>query len=237
MKISLNELHIKCRNAFRGLGFPHGADEEGAFIIAWLEIHQFEGLKLFSRVPKCRTKGPFPQTISIDENGVVDCSQCCGIAVIPSVFDLVRSRGNEDETNEIVMNHCSQAILFLPLILKYADSRHTWQLVGTDAESSTHITVDTVNGCVSMNSNTRESPQSDWQIKLQRVASLTFDTKNANEKWSFDSLHQQEKQAIENGLEVNEEQWHLVLETARKSLVPASEESRVKGAGGGDSND
>ena len=30
------------------MGFPYGADEDAAFIIAWLELNKFQGIKLLA---------------------------------------------------------------------------------------------------------------------------------------------------------------------------------------------
>ena len=237
MKLSLNELHIKCRNAFRGLGFPPGADEDAAFIIGWLEIHRFEGLKHFSCICACSKKYAFPESIEIDNKLTINCSQCCGIAVIPGVFDFIRSAESNSEVDEVIINHCSKAIFLLPLILKYKDSQFSWRVTGSDSNDTTQIDIDTKSKQVFVNHTNESSSRTVSQIKLQRIDATAFDRLSKGEHWSFETLYEQHKQAIENGIEVDETQWQVVLDTAKKYLVPATAESRAKGAGGGDSND
>ena len=46
MNHSYYEVYITALRAFNGMGFPYGADEDAAFIIAWLELNNFNGIKL-----------------------------------------------------------------------------------------------------------------------------------------------------------------------------------------------
>ena len=46
MRYSFYEVYVTALRAFSGMGFPYGADEDAAFIIAWLELNNFNGIKL-----------------------------------------------------------------------------------------------------------------------------------------------------------------------------------------------
>ena len=46
MRYSFYEVYVTALRAFCGMGFPYGADEDAAFIIAWLELNNFNGIKL-----------------------------------------------------------------------------------------------------------------------------------------------------------------------------------------------
>ena len=237
MKISLNELHVKCRNVFRGLGFPPGSDEEAAYIIGWLEIHRLDGLKQFPDICACLKKNAFPSSVGFSGIGAIDCSQYCAIAVVPGAFDYLRSKDTDSQTCELVIDRCSDATLFLPLIMKYMDSKHSWVVDGADGQSKTQIFADVGNEQLYVASSKQETAGSSSQIRIKRINPLSSNSRNSSEGQSFASLHEREHHAIENGLEVEDTQWQFVLGMARKYLVPASAESRKKGAGGGDSND
>ncbi len=237
MKVSLNELHVKCRNAFRGLGFPPGADEEAAYIISWLEVHGFEGLRQFEGVCACLKRNAFPASVEFANNNTIDCSQCCGIAVAPGVFDYLRSDNIESGTNELTLNHCSKAILFLPLILKHIDARYFWQVEGFEETNKTQIKIDAASERIVVTSLKQDYDRSNAQIRIKRVSMLPSSVNKNGEYFTFASLQQREQHVIENGLDVDDKQWRFVLDTAKKALVPATDESRKKGAGGGDSND
>ena len=47
MNFSYYEVYVNALRAFSGMGFPYGADEDAAFIIAWLELNNLYGVKLF----------------------------------------------------------------------------------------------------------------------------------------------------------------------------------------------
>ena len=46
MGYSFYEIYITAQRAFRAMGFPFGADEDAGFIIAWLELNHFNGIKI-----------------------------------------------------------------------------------------------------------------------------------------------------------------------------------------------
>ena len=46
MGYSFYEIYITTQRAFRAMGFPFGADEDAAYIIAWLELNHFNGIKI-----------------------------------------------------------------------------------------------------------------------------------------------------------------------------------------------
>ena len=48
MNFSYYEVYINVLRAFTGMGFPYGADEDAAFIIAWLELNKLNGIKLLA---------------------------------------------------------------------------------------------------------------------------------------------------------------------------------------------
>ena len=48
MSYSYYEVYTNAQRAFSGLGFPYGADEDAAYIVAWLEAFDLNGVKLFS---------------------------------------------------------------------------------------------------------------------------------------------------------------------------------------------
>ena len=45
MGYSFYEIYITALRAFNGMGFPHGADEDAAYIISWLELNNLQGIK------------------------------------------------------------------------------------------------------------------------------------------------------------------------------------------------
>ena len=48
MGYSFYEIYITSQRAFSAMGFPHGSDEDAAFIISWLELNNFRGVSLLA---------------------------------------------------------------------------------------------------------------------------------------------------------------------------------------------
>ncbi|MDC1047845.1 DUF3726 domain-containing protein, partial [Alphaproteobacteria bacterium] len=66
MSYSYYEVYTNAQRAFSGLGFPFGADEDAAYIVAWLEAFDLNGVNLFSSLyPKLDNSfnGTFENTI------------------------------------------------------------------------------------------------------------------------------------------------------------------------------
>ena len=47
MGYSFYEIYTTSQRAFRGMGFPFGADEDAAYIVAWLELNKLKGVDIF----------------------------------------------------------------------------------------------------------------------------------------------------------------------------------------------
>ena len=48
MGYSFYEIYVTSQRAFSAMGFPHGSDEDAAFIISWLELNNFRGVSLLA---------------------------------------------------------------------------------------------------------------------------------------------------------------------------------------------
>ena len=66
---------------------------------------------------------------------------------------------------------------------------------------------------------------------------ILSNTPNKNKKLDIDINLIDSKKYLSLGLSPNQNNWDKMSELAFKSYVPESEESRSKGAGGGDAND
>ena len=84
---------------------------------------------------------------------------------------------------------------------------------------------------------------------LNRQAILQFsidgvgrDKSSKNRKFSIKNIKLEindavEQDHLEKSLKPHSRHWDILLEYAHKTFVPASNESRIRGAGGGDDND
>ena len=50
MGYSFYEIYTTSQRAFKGMGFPFGADEDAAYIIAWLELNNFKGVNILKKI-------------------------------------------------------------------------------------------------------------------------------------------------------------------------------------------
>ena len=52
MSFSYYEIYVTCLRAFTAIGFTYGADEDAAYIVTWLELNKFDGIKNFAKLYK-----------------------------------------------------------------------------------------------------------------------------------------------------------------------------------------
>ena len=77
-----------------------------------------------------------------------------------------------------------------------------------------------------------------FQKKINNsIKIILSNTPNRNQKLDIDINLIDSKKYLSVGLSPNQNNWDKIAELAFKSYVPESEESRSKGAGGGDDND
>ena len=50
MGYSFYEIYTTSQRAFKGMGFPFGADEDAAYIIAWLELNNLNGVYMLKNI-------------------------------------------------------------------------------------------------------------------------------------------------------------------------------------------
>ena len=81
----------------------------------------------------------------------------------------------------------------------------------------------------------------DYKIKNKKQVDLFFSTKN---KKVINSRHLEyviTSETMQNNLALSlspkEKYWKIISKIAQRTFVPESQESRIKGAGGGDAND
>ena len=227
MSYSYYEVYTNAQRAFSGLGFPYGADEDAAFIITWLEVFGLDGVNLLnSKINELDNSF----NASIDASNInldFNCDNKSMLAIGPGLIDYLISKLTNSESFSIILKDCNDPIFLVPLLYKYSKKNINSQLTNNKNEIIVSMTKE--------------------KISIQKkliTNNLTedFNLLIANKKLNHSSLDInldtiRINEALSKGLNPNKRSWEKISEIAFRTFVPESEESRSKGAGGGDAND
>ena len=224
MSYSYYEVYTNAQRAFSGLGFPYGADEDAAYIISWLEAFELDGIHLFSIIKK---------KIDSNFNGVLENNKLTNqinlenrscLMIGPGLIDFLNFHTLKNNDIKIEFQNCSDPLFLIPLLYRAVKKNIFSKIISKNkiytvlGKNEIFIHDDIKNNkCENfiLNLSTNE-----YQIDNEEA--LDYNLLNIN---------------ISNGLNPNQSSWDEISDLAFRTYVPESEESREKGAGGGDAND
>ena len=223
---SYYEVYTNTQRAFSGLGFSYGSDEDAAFITTWLELCGLNGIKLLNLKIK-DLDNSFNANIDPSKiNSDFDCNNKSTLMIGPGLIDFLISKVKNNINFKITMKNCDDPIFLIPLLYKYAKKNINSQII-----SSHKIQAQITNKNIAVNKEIISTTyQEDFDLLL---------TKNTINEQKLDIHIQSLKinEMLSNGINPDKKSWDQISEIAFRTFVPESEESRSKGAGGGDAND
>ena len=223
---SYYEVYTNTQRAFSGLGFSYGSDEDAAFITSWLELCGLDGIKLLNLKIK-DLDNSFNANIDPSKiNSDFDCNNKSTLMIGPGLIDFLISKVKNNINFKITMKNCDDPIFLIPLLYKYAKKNINSQII-SNHKIQTQITDKNIAVNKEIISTTY---QEDFDLLL---------TKNTINEQKLDIHIQSSKinEMLSNGINPDKKSWDQISDIAFRTFVPESEESRSKGAGGGDAND
>lgn len=233
MGYSFYEVYITALRAFSGMGFPHGADEDAAFIIAWLELNNLQGIKRFSDSISI-LDNQFDGTLNIkDDDQEIDLNHQSILMKGPGIIDYFSSLLENKKKVKFTLVNCSDPFLFLPLLYKSSSQILFSQLFFYHSENEINIHHIVKKKILIGKSNKKHSfTQNQVEIILSNQKNISM-IDNIEKEITNESI--QKNLAL--SLEPYKLAWKKISKIANRIFVPESEESRNRGAGGGDDND
>ena len=223
---SYYEVYTNAQRAFSGLGFSYGSDEDAAFITTWLEVCGLNGIKLLSsKIDELDNNF----NAIIDPKSITsefDCKNKSSLMIGPGLVDYLVSKLNDSFDFKIIIKNCSDPIFLIPLLYKYSKKNISSELISNKKVFAqvTNKNISIIKDLVCL------SFLEDFELILTKniINEKILDT---NIKPSYIN------EAIAKGINPDLKSWKKISEIAFRTFVPESEESRAKGAGGGDAND
>ena len=233
MGYSFYEIYITAQRAFRAMGFPFGADEDAGFIIAWLELNHFNGIKILHNLINS-IDHQYDGVIKFENlNTTIDFNNSSILMKGSGLVDYLLSISNTKGKVLVNIKNCQDGILFLPLLYKISKKNN--YLILNFKNSKNEI---------------KEYIIKDKEIFVESISNKNLlienDVKiiiNHNKK-NLENFSQKKiitqkiiQDNLSQSINANENLWNDISQIANKTFVPESELSRDKGAGGGDAND
>ena len=233
VSFSYYEIYINALRAFSGMGFPYGADEDAAFIIAWLELNKLNGIKLLANSIN-NIDQKYDGKINLNKSDFkIDLKYSSVLMKGPGLIDYLVSKLNKKKGIKIIVNNCSEEKFFFPLLYKNSDILPYASLNYINCNNENIICI-FKKGTMQIFLDSKKNKIKNNQIIIQ----ISHKSKNLSlykklKEISFSSIQKN----LSKSINPNPKYWKTIEQVAFRTFVPESDESRNKGAGGGDAND
>ena len=223
---SYYEVYTNSQRAFSGLGFTYGSDEDAAFITTWLEVFGLDGIKLLN-LKISELDNTFNASIDPSEvNDEFDCKNKSSLMIGPGLIDYLISKIDKRNDFKLTLKNCSDPIFLIPLLYKYSKKNINSQFL---LNQKVDAQITNKNICIN-----RDIISTNFQRNFDLL--LTKNILN-EKKLDINIPSSNLNNLLSAGINPDKKSWEQISKIAFRTFVPESEESRAKGAGGGDAND
>ena len=232
MSFSYYEVYTTSLRAFSSMGFPYGADEDAAYIIAWLELNKFNGLNsLVNSIEVVDNKYDGKINPNALNNSSLDLNYSSLLMKGPGLIDFYQSELDDKKDLHLTLNNCSNPEYLLPLLYRSSKKIHYSNAIWLDTNNQIQ--------CCEVYKNIMKITKVSNQELVDNKQVKVFFSKEHKIRKKFDSVtctitSKTIQDNLANGISPNENNWEIISKLAAKTFVPESEESRIKGAGGSD---
>ena len=233
MNYSFYEIYITAQRAFTAMGFPYGADEDAAYIIAWLELNNFKGIVLLAdKLNELNQK--FEGKIKLNNlNENINFENKSILMKGSGLIDFLRAELEIKDQISVNIINCKEGILFLPLLYKNSEFLKFSKLSFCYSDDGMKIYEIIDNKIIYYTKKNK-----DLLNQNEITIFMSKNKINSNNHSGREIISEKKiQQNLSRSLKPETKAWYEVSMIANKTFVPESDESRNKGAGGGDDND
>jgi len=232
MSFSYYEVYTTSLRAFSSMGFPYGADEDAAYIIAWLELNKFNGLNsLVNSIEVVDNKYDGKINPNALNNSSLDLNYSSLLMKGTGLIDFYQSELGDKKDLHVTLNNCPNPEYLLPLLYRSSKKIYYSNAIWLDTNNQIQF-------CEVIKNIMKIGKVSDQELVDKKQVRIFFSHEHKIQK-KFDSVtctitSKTIQDNLANGISPNENNWKIISKLADRTLVPESEESRIKGAGGSD---
>lgn len=257
MIVSWNELQRTCQKAFRGLGVPAGVDDDSAFAVLWLQARDLDALTPLDAALSALERTPPHSLVTrryAGRDDVLDAGGQPAVSVASDALDFAVARAVERAARaEVLLTGVEGGIFVAGALAQYPVPGHRGRVEWCDGGTRRSLDVVSNRAC-SLGSTSVDSTERNGELARNEVR-IVIDGLDRDEReddrvderierspaWRIDTdnveLERRAMHSVAHGIEVPGALWMRLLAFAKRTLVPATNASRERGAGGGNYND
>ena len=249
MIVSWNELQRTCQKAFRGLGVPAGADDDSAFAVLWLQSRGFDALTpLDAALSALECASPRPLRLARREGEVdrLDAGGQPAVSIASDALDFAVARAVEGGTRaEVLLVRVKGGSFVAGALARRPMSGCSARVEWWDGETQLGLDVAS-DGTCRLSAAPPDRAGADGGLGRETVRILVDGPGRARwMEWNSPQcvtaddaeLERRTMHSVTHGIDVPDGSWTRLLAFAKQTLVPATNASRERGAGGGEYND
>ena len=224
------------------MGFPYGADEDAAYMTAWLELHNLKGIKKIVELSN-KIDNQFDGKINLPDiksKKSINPYHTSLLMKGPGLFDYLYEETRINQYLEVKLENCIDPIFIIPLAKRLSDKIDCISINGCWIENDKKIGSNISNNKILIGELKKNINIFNEDVFLQfSIQKKKYFNKNYFEinKIYHEINELTEQKNLEKSLSPSPSDWSFISKYAQRTFVPASDESRKKGAGGGDDND
>ena len=232
MSFSYYEVYTTSLRAFSSMGFPYGADEDAAYIIAWLELNKFNGLNsLVNSIEVVDNKYDGKINPNALNNSSLDLNYSSLLMKGPGLIDFYQSELDDKKNLQVTLNNCPNPEYLLPLLYRSSKKIYYSNAIWLDTNNQIQL-------CEVKKNIMKIAKVPNQELVDKKQVRIFFSHEHKIQK-KFNSVtctitSKTIQDNLANGISPNENNWKIISKLAHKTFVPETEESRIKGAGGSD---
>ena len=249
MIVSWNELQRTCQKAFRALGVPAGADDDGSFAVLWLQARGLDALMPLSAALDALERAP-PHPLGVvrceDKGGVLDAGGQPALSIASDALDLAVACAVEREAcAEVPITGLGDGIFVAGVLALRPISGCCGRVEWDDGGSLRRLDMAS-NGACRLSVKPPDETECNGGLGREAVR-IVIDGSGRRQwmersrYWRTDAneaeLERRAMHSVTHGVDVPDALWTRLLAFAKRTLVPATHASRERGAGGGEYND
>ena len=235
MSLSYYEVYTTSLRAFTGMGFPYGADEDAAYMVSWLELNKLNGVKMLAKTFQ-NFDNQYEGKINFNEINAttIDIKNISLLMKGPGLFDYCETLLKKSNNISFSLINCIDPYYLLPLMFKLSKKINFCRALWIENKKINVV-------CETQKNLIQIGTASNSKIKNKDQVELFFSNENKKinnfeditNKITLESMQKN----LESALSPENNDWQIISKIAHRTFVPESDESRIKGAGGGDAND
>lgn len=242
MRRTLNEIHRMCQKAAEGAGAPPGVDTDAADGAVWLAARGLDPLGGLAAALE-GMDGQAGNGGLAAAGDTLDAAGKPGALIAPALVDLLASAAMADgRTARLRTVGLSAPLFLLPGATRYAEDGWGFRFTAADAEDRRFVLIVAPGTGVAITASAEVASigaalGNCVPFDVDMVCARDTDASTGEfetEGWVLADaalLAAAEARSVADGVMVAPEPWHRLAAFAGKVLVPATEESRRRGAG------